>query len=127
MLDHVEEQSGISFEMHENNEVVKSENLDEVVDVSPGNCHEFSLHSSYEYQFDNVQGNLQLGQLSHGKIMTEFLESCHVFYDPVVEYMENLGNGNGWLYLYYKDQFLYYNFLPLSLSSMFFIKHEEKT
>ena len=61
LLDHVEEQSGISFEMHENNEVVKSEILDEVVDVFPGNCHDFSLHSSFEDQFDNVQGNLQLG------------------------------------------------------------------
>ena len=70
LFDHVEEQSGISFETHENNEVVKSEILDEVVDVLPGNCHEFSLHSSFEDQFESMQGNLQLGQLSHGKIMT---------------------------------------------------------
>ena len=48
LLDHVEELSGISFEMHEKNEVVKSEILDEVVDVFPGNCHDFSLHSSFE-------------------------------------------------------------------------------
>ena len=126
MLDPVEEHSDISFEMHEKNEVVKSEILDEVVDVLRGNCHKFSLHSSFEDQFDIVQGNLQLGQLSHGKIMTDFFESCHAFYDPVAEYLENLGSGNGWLYLYCKDQFFYYNFLPLSLSSMFFIKHEEK-
>ena len=69
MIYHVEEWSGISFEMHEKNEVVISEILDEVVDVWPGNCHEFSLHSSFEDQFDNMQGNLQLGQLFHGKIM----------------------------------------------------------
>ena len=61
LLDPVEEQSDISFEMHEK---------DEVVDVSPGNCHEFSLHSSFEDQFDSVQGNLQLRQPSHGKQMT---------------------------------------------------------
>ena len=96
------------------------------MDVSPRNCHEFSLHGYFEDQFDSVQGNLQLGHLSHGKIMTNFFESCHVFYDPVAEYMENLGSGNGWLYLYCKDQFVYYNFLPLNLSSLFFIKHEEK-
>ena len=85
-----------------------------------------SLHGSFEDQFDSMQGNLQLGQPSHGKQMTEFFEGCHVFYDPVAEYMENLGSGNGWLYFYCKDQFLYYNFLPLSLPYLCFIKHEEK-
>ena len=79
LLDHVEERSGISFEMHEKNEVIKSEILDEVVDVSPGNCYVFSLHGSFEYQFDSVQGNLQLRHPSHGKKMIEFFEGCHVF------------------------------------------------
>ena len=72
-----------------------------------------------------MQGNLQLGQLSHGKIMIEFFESCHAFYDPVVEYMENLGSGNGWLYLYCKDKFIYYNLVPLGISVFLFIKHEQ--
>ena len=58
--------------------------------------------------------------------MTEFFEGCHVFYDPVAEYMENLGSGNGWLYLYCKDQFIYYNFVPLGPLVLFFVKHEEK-
>ena len=65
-------------------------------------------------------------QPSHGKQMIEFFEVFHVFYDPMEEYMEKLGSGNGLLYLYCKDQFLYYNLVPLSLSSLFFIKHEEK-
>ena len=97
------------------------------MDVLPKTCHKFSLHGSFEYQFDSVQGNLQLGKPSHGKQMTMFFEGCHVFYDPVVEYMENLGNGNRWLYLYYKYQFICDNLLPLSLSSLFLIKHEEET
>ena len=59
-------------------------------------------------------------------IVTEFFESCHAFYDPVVNYIDEFCSGNGWLYLYCKDQFIYYNFLPSSLSSLFFIKHEEK-
>ena len=96
------------------------------MDVSPRNCHMLSLHGSFEDQFDNMQGNLQLGQRSHGKQMTEFFEGCHVFYDPMVECMENLGTGNGWLYLYYKDQFVYYNFVPLGPSVLVFFKHEEK-
>ena len=112
--------------MHEKNEVVKSEYLDEVVDVLPGNCHTFSLHSSFEDQFDSMQGNLQLGQHSHGKIMTEFFESCHAFYDPMANYMDGFCIGNGWLYLYCKDQFICYNFEPLGPSILFFIKHEEK-
>ena len=42
LLDHVEEWSGISFEMHEKNEVVKSEILNECVDVLIEDCHEHS-------------------------------------------------------------------------------------
>ena len=116
----------VSAKAYKGYEVLKSESLDEVVDVSPGNCHVFSLHGSFEDQFDSVQGNLQLGQLSHGKIMTKNFEGCHVFYDPMAEYMENLGSGNHWLYLYCKDQFLYYNFVPLGPSILVFVKHEDK-
>ena len=126
MLDAIEEMNDVSTEAYKEYEVLKSEILDEVVDVSPRNCHEFSWHGYFDDQFDSVQGNLQLGQLSHGKIMTEYFESCHFFYDLVAEYIENIGSGNGWLYLYCKDQFLYYNFVPLGPSVLFFIKHEEK-
>ena len=45
----------------------------------------FSLHGSFEYQLDSVQGNLQLGQPSHGKKMTEFFGGYQVFYDLVAE------------------------------------------
>ena len=48
----------VSAEEYKEYEVLKSEILDEVVDVSPGDCHVFSLHSSFEDQFDSVQGNL---------------------------------------------------------------------
>ena len=70
MLDPIEEMNDVSDEAYKEYEVLKSEILDEVVDVSPGNFHVFFLHGSFEDQFDIVQGNLQLGQLSHGKIMT---------------------------------------------------------
>ena len=36
----------VSAEAYKEYEVLKSEILDEVVDVSPRNCHVFSLHSS---------------------------------------------------------------------------------
>ena len=90
------------------------------------NCHEHSCQGSFKRQFNDLQMELLFEQPSHGKQMTEFFEGFHVFYDPVVEYMENLGSGNGWLYLYYKDQFLYYNLVPLGISFLFFIKHKEK-
>ena len=70
MLDPIEEMNDACIHAYKEYEVLKSEILDEVVDVSPGNFHEFSLHGSFEDYFDSVQGNLQLGQLSHGKIMT---------------------------------------------------------
>ena len=126
MLDPVEEHSDISFEMHEKNEVVKSKILNEFVDVSVEYCHENSYQGFFEKQFDNVQEELYLEQPSHDKQMIEFFFRLSHFYDPVEEYMEKLGRGNGWLYFHYKDQFFYYNLVPLSLSSLFFIKHEEK-
>ena len=73
---------------------MESESVNEVVDVSPRNFHVFSLHGSFEDQFDSMQGNLQLGQLSHGQPMTEFFEGCHVFYHPMAKYMKGLGEGN---------------------------------
>ena len=60
----------VSAESYKEYEILKSEILDEVVDVSPGSFHVVSLHGSFEDQFDSVQGNLQLGQPSHRKQMT---------------------------------------------------------
>ena len=95
MLNHVEEHSGISFEMHENNEVVKSEILNEFVDFLVEDCHDHSSQEYFEKQLDNLQRELLFEQLSHVKQMAEFFEGCHVFYDPVEEYMETLGSVNG--------------------------------
>ena len=67
---HVEEMNNVSTETYKEHEVLKSEVLDKVMDVSLGNCHVFSLHGSFEYRFDSMQGNLQLGRLSHGQPMT---------------------------------------------------------
>ena len=69
-LNHVEEWSGISFKMHEKNEVVKSEILNEYVDVLVEDCHEHSCQGSFKKLFDNLQRELLLEQLSHGKPMT---------------------------------------------------------
>ena len=55
LLDLVEEQSDTSFEMHGKNEVVKSEILNEFVDVLVEDCDEHSFQGSFEKQFDNVQ------------------------------------------------------------------------
>ena len=63
---------------------------------------------------------------SHAKIMTFFFETCHAFYVPMADYIDEFCSGNGWLYLYCKDQFLYYNLVPLGPSVLFFVKHEEK-
>ena len=48
MLDYIEEHNDISFETLEKNEVVNSENFNEVVDVSFENCHEHTLQGSFE-------------------------------------------------------------------------------
>ena len=123
---HVEEMNNVSTETYKEHEVLKSGVLDEVVDVSLGNCHVFSLHGSFEDWFDGMQGNLQLGRISHGQPTTEFFEGCHVFYDPVAKYMEGLGEGNDWSYLCLKHQFVYHSLLPLSIS-FFSIEHHTRT
>ena len=58
-------------------------------DVSFKNCHEYSLHSSFEGHFDcGKEELLLLEQHSQDKKMTEIFGGHHVFYDPVAEYME---------------------------------------
>ena len=73
--------------------------MNEFVDVSVEYFHEHSWQGSFQKQFDIVQEELHLEQPSHGKQMIEFFEGFHVFYDHMEEYMENLGRGNGWLYI----------------------------
>ena len=58
LLDPIEEMNDVFAEAYKEYEVLKLEILDEVVDVSPGNCHVFPLHGSFEDQFDSVQWNL---------------------------------------------------------------------
>ena len=40
--------------------------------------------------------------------------------------MVGLGNGDEWLYIYCKDQFIYYNPVSLGLSVLVLVQHEEK-
>ena len=117
----------ISAEAYKEGKVLNSENLNEIVDISFEISHDSSFQSSFEDQFDNMLEELHFGQLSFGRQRRVYVESCHFFYDLVAEYMERLGNSNDWLYLYCKDQLLCYNLLPLCLSSLILIKHEEET
>ena len=119
-LDFIED---ILYETHEKNQVFNSEILNKVVDVSFASCHENSLHGSCEDKFDKMLGKLQLENPCHGKQIIEKFEGCH---DPVVEYVENICGGNGWLCDCSKDQVFYHNLLPFSSSFMIWIKHVEE-
>ena len=88
LLDYIEEQNDISFGVLGKNEVVNSEILNEVTDISFENSHEISFQSSFDDQFDNMQDEFHFGQPSNGKQMTEYVEGCPTFYDPVAEYMD---------------------------------------
>ena len=113
-------------EAYKEGEVLNSEILNEMVDISFEISHDSSFWSSFGDQFDSMLEELHFGQLSYGRQKIEYVESCPVFYDLMAAYMERLGNSNDWLYLYCKDQFLCYNLLPLCISSLFLIKHEEE-
>ena len=45
--------------MHERDQVLNSDILNEAVDASFTSCHEYSLHYSVEEHFDSVQLRLQ--------------------------------------------------------------------
>ena len=105
LLDSVGEKDDISAEAYKEGEVLNSEILNEMVDISFEISHDSSFQSSFGDQFDSMLEEFHFGQLSYGRQNTEYVESCHVFYDPVAQYMERLGNGNDWLYLYCKDYF----------------------
>ena len=66
----IEKQNDISFEMHEKKQVINSEILNEVVDVSFENCHKLSFQGSFEFFFVRVQKNVHFEQPCHGKQIT---------------------------------------------------------
>ena len=62
--------------------------MNEIVDTSFEINQGGSFESSLGDQFDDMLEELHFGRFSFGKQGTEF------FYDPMVEYMEGLGNSN---------------------------------
>ena len=70
MLDPIEERNDVSAEAYKEYEVVKSEILNEFVEVLVEGCHEHSCQGYFEKQFDNLQRELLFEQSSHRKQMT---------------------------------------------------------
>ena len=90
LLNIVEEQDDIPLEVLEKNGVVNVEILNEVADISLKKNHENSFQSSFKDRFDSMQEELLFGQPCHDKQVIEYFEICHVFYDPIAEYMDKL-------------------------------------
>ena len=57
----------------------------------------------------------------------KYFEICHVFYDPVAEYMDKFFKWGSWLCVCSKGQFFHHNLLPLCSYVLILIKHEEET
>ena len=64
-------------------EVLNLKILSEGRDFYLINCHEHSLHSYFEGQYDGVQEEFFPEQPSKDKQVTECSRSCHVFNDLV--------------------------------------------
>ena len=64
------------------------------MDVSFESSHGNLLRRSSEHRLDSSPEEGHFEQSSHDGKRTEYAEICHTFYDPIVEYMERLGNGN---------------------------------
>ena len=125
MLGSVEEKEDIYAEAYEESEALVLDILSERVDVSLDNNSMGPFLRSLKYHPDSSPEERSSGQLSHEQ-MTEYARGCCVFYDPIVEYMESIDNGNDWSHLYCKDQFICYSLLSLCISFLF-IKHEKET
>ena len=126
MLDSIWEKNDISDEAYKEGEVLNSEILNEVVDISLKNNHENSFQSSCKDQFDSMQGELLFGQPCHDKKVIEYFEIWHVFYDPVVEYMDKFFRWGSWLYVCRKEQIFHHNLLLLCSYVLISIKHDEE-
>ena len=61
LINPVEKQNDILLEVLEKNGAVKSEMLNEIVDISCENSHDNSFQSSCEDQFDSMQEELLFG------------------------------------------------------------------
>ena len=69
-----------------------------------------------------MQEELLFGQPCHDKQVIEYFEICHVFYDPVAEYMDKFFRWSNWLYVCSKEQ-IFHLFCSYVL---ILIKHEEE-
>ena len=94
------------------------------MDISFKKSHEYSLDEFFECHFDSMQEELLFGQPCHDKQVIEYFEICHVFYDPVSEYMEKYFRWSSWLYVCNKGQILHHNLFCSYV--LILIKHEEE-
>ena len=126
LLNLVEEQNDIPLEMLEENGVVNLQILNKVADISFKNNHENFFQSSFKDQFDSMQEELIFGKPSNGKQMTEYIEGCHAFYDPVADNMDKFFRWGSWLCVCSKGQIFHHNLLLFCFYVLISIKHEEE-
>ena len=73
-----------------------------------------------------MQEELLFGKPSNGKQMTEYIEGCHAFYNPVAEYTDNFFRWSSWLCVCSKRQIFHHNLLLFCSYVLISIKHEEE-
>ena len=93
LLGYIEEKENVHAEAHEESEALVAEILSERMDVSLEKDSMGPLLQYFKYQPDSSPEEGSSGQLSHEQRI-EYTGGCHVFYDPIAEYMEGLGHGN---------------------------------
>ena len=98
----VEEKEDIHAKAHEEGEVLVAGISSAKVNVSLENDSVGPPLRSFNYQPYSSPEEGSSRQLSREQ-MTEYAGGCHVFYDPIAEYMERMGNGNDWSHLCCKD------------------------
>ena len=117
----MEENNAIFFKKIIRDQVSNSEILHREVDATVANDPRLSSHGFLECNSGMVLEEWKLEHFCHVKQMAGGFRGLRGFYDPVAEYMDKLGNSNVCLYIYCKDQFLYYNLVPPNILVLFFI------
>ena len=80
----------IPYEMHDRDQVLNSNILNEVVGFSFISFHAHSLQGFFEEKFDRVLVEVQCENQYHDKHITQIFEEFPRVFDPFSDYMEQL-------------------------------------
>jgi hypothetical protein len=87
---------------------------------------EYTVHSSYENQFDSLQMEPQFEQPCYSNQMLEYIKDYHVFLDSVADYVEEFFNWDSGSYFHFKEKICCQWLLEKHFFVLILIKHDQE-